>query len=224
MPVPLSTSAICLKSKDDTVTNAGAQSWTPKGGLVSIWILGQFLPTPETTIAIPFAAGPEPALGPVVNDAYFGKVPSDRLKTTADAIFFKADGRYRAKIGVSPARTLGVAGSYDASRQVLTIVQFTRDDARRDYVNSMWEIQREPYKGDALNSYNDGPPAPGEKPLGPFYELESSSPALALEPGQGYTHVHRTFHLTGPEGDLDRIARAVLKVGLQDIIGAFAAK
>ena len=167
---------------------------------------------------------PESALGPIVNDAYFGKVPSDRLRTTADAILFKADGRYRAKIGVSPARTLGVAGSYDASRQVLTIVQFTRDDARRDYVNSMWEIQREPYKGDALNSYNDGPPGPGQKPLGPFYELESSSPALALQPGQHYTHEHRTFHLTGPEASLDAIARKVLKVGLPAITSAFVAK
>ena len=63
-------------------------------------------------------------------------------------------------------------------------MQFTRPDGAADYVNSMWEIQSEPYKGDALNSYNDGPPGPGQKPLGPFYELESSSPALALEPGQ----------------------------------------
>jgi len=86
----------------------------------------------------------------------------------------------------------------------------------------MWEIQREPYRGDALNSYNDGPPAPGQPPLGPFFELESSSPALALAPGESYTHVHRTFHFTGPEADLDQIARAVLKIGLADLTGAFS--
>jgi hypothetical protein len=68
-----------------------------------------------------------------------------------------------------------------------------------------------------VNSYNDGPPAPGKPPLGPFYELETSSPALALAPGDRYTHVHRTFHFAGPEADLDRIARATLKVGLADI-------
>jgi len=206
------------------VTNAGAQPWIAKSGLVSIWILGQFLPTPKTTVAIPFVTGPEATLGPVVNDAYFGKVPADRLVTRDGAILFKADGQYRAKIGLPPARTTGVAGSYDADRHVLTIVQFTRPEGRRDYVNSMWEMQREPYKGDALNSYNDGPPAPGQKPLGPFYELESSSPALALEPGQTYTHVHRTFHLTGADTELDRIARNVLKVGLQDLAGAFTPK
>ncbi|MEO7272646.1 MAG: DUF6786 family protein [Vicinamibacterales bacterium] len=208
----------------NTVTNAGAQAWTARSGLLSIWILGQFLPTPATTVAIPFHAGDAKALGPVVNDAYFGRVPADRLVTKDDAILFKADGQYRAKIGLSPVRTSGVAGSYDADRHVLTIVQFTRPAGARDYVNSMWEIQQEPYRGDALNSYNDGPPGPGQKPLGPFYELESSSPALALEPGQTYTHVHRTFHLTGADAELDRIARDVLKVGLQDITGAFTPK
>jgi hypothetical protein len=85
----------------------------------------------------------------------------------------------------------------------------------------MWETQREPYKGDVINSYNDGPPAPGKPPLGPFYELETSSPALDLSPGQRYTHVHRTFHLVGPEGDLDRIARAIFKIGLAELTNAF---
>ena len=40
--------------------------------------------------------------------------PERSAPATADAILFKADGRYRSKIGLSPARTLGVAGSYDA--------------------------------------------------------------------------------------------------------------
>src|SRR5688500_5609175 len=92
------------------------------------------------------------------------------------------------------------------------------------YVNSMWEIQREPYKGDVINSYNDGPPAPGKAPLGPFYELETSSPALRLSPGQRHTHVHRTFHLVGPDSDLDRIARATLGVGLTEMRAAFRDK
>ena len=85
----------------------------------------------------------------------------------------------------------------------------------------MWEMQREPFKGDVVNSYNDGPPAPGKPPLGPFYELETSSPALRLSPAQQHTHVHRTFHLVGPEADLDRIASATLGVGLADLTGAF---
>jgi hypothetical protein len=114
-----------------------------------------------------------------------------------------------------------VAGSYDAAAHVLTLVQYTHPAGESRYVNSMWEIQQEPYKGDTINSYNDGPVAPGKPPLGPFYELETSSPALQLRPGERYTHVHRTIHLNGPEPDLDRIARATLKVGLSDITGAF---
>ncbi len=205
----------------NTVTNAGSVPWQPESGLVSVWILGMFTPSPETTIALPFAAGPEAALGPVVNDAYFGKVPADRLIVKGSVIFFRGDGQYRSKIGLSPSRALSVAGSYDASRHVLTLVQYTRPADAFGYVNSMWEIQREPYKGDVVNSYNDGPPAPGKPPLGPFYELETSSPALNLAAGQRYTHVHRTFHLVGPEADLDRIARATLTVGIADLTNAF---
>jgi hypothetical protein len=99
-------------------------------------------------------------------------------------------------------------------------VQYTRPADAREYVNSMWEIQREPYKGDVINSYNDGPPAPGQPPLGPFYELETSSPALALGPGERYTHLHRTFHLVGPEPELDRIAQTVLSVRLAQVTKA----
>ena len=206
----------------NVVTNAGREAWQPKSGLVSVWILGMFIPSPETTIAIPFQSGAEATLGPVVNDAYFGKVPPDRLRIADPVIFFRGDGQYRSKIGVPPARALDFAGSYDAARRVLTLVQYTRPAGVTSYVNSMWEIQREPYKGDVINSYNDGPPAPGKPPLGPFYELETSSPALALSPGQAYTHVHRTVHAMGPENELDALARATLKVGITDIAGTFA--
>jgi hypothetical protein len=205
----------------NTVTNAGTAQWQPQSGLVSAWILGMFVPSPDTTIALPFAPGLESTLGPVVNDKYFGKVPDDRLIVKNSVIFFRGDGQYRSKIGLSPSRALSVAGSYDASGHVLTLVQYTRPGDARAYVNSMWEIQREPYKGDVINSYNDGPPAPGKPPLGPFYELETSSPALGLSPAQHYTHVHRTFHLVGPEPELDRIARATLKVGIAEVTKAF---
>ena len=60
----------------------------------------------------------------------------------------------------------------------------------------------------------------GAKPMGPFYELESSSPALALEPGKSAQHVHRTIHLVGDEALLDPIARAALGVGIKDILSA----
>jgi hypothetical protein len=206
----------------NTVVNAGSAGWARESGLVSIWILGMFTPSPDTIVAIPFAPGPESTAGPIVNDAYFGKVPGDRLAVRASSIFFRADGQYRSKIGLSPARALSIAGSYDRAAQVLTLVQYTKPADTRDYVNSMWEIQRDPYKGDVINSYNDGPPAPGKPPLGPFYEIETSSPALALAPGERHTHVHRTFHLAGPPGELDAIAQRTLGITLSEVASALA--
>ena len=205
----------------NVATNAGKEKWVPQSGLVSIWILGQLTPSPSTTIALPY--NPDPALksAPIVNDAYFGKVPPDRLIIKEPMIYFRGDGQYRSKIGLPPARALPIVGSYDAAGQMLTIVQYTRPADATQYVNSMWEIQRDPFHGDVVNSYNDGPPAPGKPPLGPFYELETSSPALTLAPGERYTHVQRTFHFVGPDADLDRIAQATLHVTLSDITGAF---
>ncbi len=205
----------------NTVTNVGRDAWQPKSGLVSIWILGMFTPSAETTVTIPFQPGSAVTLGPIVNDSYFGRVPAERLRTTDAVVFFRGDGQYRSKIGLPPPRALSFAGSYDAARRVLTVVQYTRPSGATSYVNSMWETQREPFRGDVINSYNDGPPEPGKPPLGPFYELETSSPALSLAPGQSFTHVHRTVHAIGSASDLDRLAVATLKVGVAEIGQAF---
>ena len=202
------------------VTNTGEKAWEKTTGLLSIWILGMFNPSPATTIVVPFKTGPEGKLGPTVNDAYFGKVPADRLVVRDGVLFFSSDGQYRSKIGLSPLRAMPILGSYDAVNQVLTIVQYSKPRGAMDYVNSMWELQDEPYKGDVVNSYNDGPAEPGAKPLGPFYELETSSPAAALKPGGAISHVHRTFHLQGPEADLDSIAKAALGVTIDQIKSA----
>ena len=199
------------------ITNTGDNPWTRETGLLSIWILGMFTPSPETTVVIPFIEGPEEALGPVVNDTYFGKVPESRLKIKDGFVYFKGDGLYRSKIGLSPQRSKPVLGSYDAGHQILTIVLYTKPENATEYVNSMWELQENPYAGDVVNSYNDGPPEPGAKPLGPFYELETSSPAAALSPGESLTHENRTFHFQGLEEDLDKIARLCLGVGLETI-------
>ena len=206
---------------DNTVTNAGTNAWTKDTGLLSIWILGMFNPSPATTIVIPFKPGPEAELGPAVNDAYFGKVPADRLIVKDGVLFFSGDGAFRSKIGLSPKRVKPFAGSYDAANGVLTLVHLTLPENAADYVNSMWEIQKDPFAGDVVNSYNDGPASPGAKPLGPFYELESSSPAAALAPGASLRHVHTTLHFQGDEKSLDTIARQTLGVGIQEIKKAF---
>ena len=206
----------------NTVTNIGSEAWTAESGLLSIWILGMYNPSPATTVVVPYAAGSMEARGPVVNAAYFGEVPADRLTHDDEVVYFKGDGEYRSKIGFSRARSMPTFGSYDGANRVLTLVQYTMPDHDALYVNSMWELQEDPYAGDVVNSYNDGPPAPGVSPLGPFYELETSSPAMVLAPGEAHTHVHRTIHLQGDEAALDRIAVAVLGKSLEAIRSAFA--
>ncbi len=205
---------------DNKLTNAGSAPWAKETGLLSIWILGMFNPSPETTVVVPFVPGPEAQLGPIVNDSYFGKVPADRLVVGQSVLYFRADGKHRSKIGLTPKRCGDVTGSYDAANGVLTVVQFNKPEQPAAYVNSMWELQKDPYGGDAVNSYNDGPVAPGAKPLGPFYELETSSPAAALKPGETITHIHRTIHIQGDAKALDPVAKGVLGVGLDEIKGA----
>ena len=216
VPVPAGVKMAAYASAN-SITNLGANAWTKDTGLLSIWILGMFNPSPSTTIVIPFKTGPESELGQAVNDAYFGKVPADRLAVKDGVVFFSGDGKYRSKIGISPARVKPFAGSYDAANEALTLVHLTVPQGATDYVNSMWEIQEKPFAGDVVNSYNDGPASPGAKPLGPFYELETSSPAAALGSGGTLVHVHTTMHFAGPKKALDEIARNVLGVGLEEI-------
>ncbi|MFC1763356.1 DUF6786 family protein [Planctomycetota bacterium] len=202
---------------DNRITNQGTDAWTPETGLLSIWLLGMYNPSPETTVVIPFKGGDESTLGPKVNDTYFGKVPPEYLRVDDDVLYFKGDGTRRGKIGVSPQRSKGIAGSYDAAGQVLNIVIYNVQASPNGFVNSMWEHQKEPYAGDVINSYNDGSPEPGAAPLGPFYELETSSPAAALKPGESIQHIQQTFHIQGLEESLDPIARELLGVGLDQI-------
>jgi hypothetical protein len=201
---------------DNRLSNLSSNSWSRETGLLSLWILGQFQATPETTIVLPIRPGPEAELGIPVKTDYFGTVPADRVRVEPNAVLFKADANYRSKLGLSPKRATGVSGSYDALNHVLTIVQYDQPAAPAEYVNSSWEIQTHPYRGDVANCYNDGPPAAGAPQLGRFYELESSSPARALSAGESVGHVHRTIHLVGAELELDRIAQQVLGVHLNE--------
>jgi hypothetical protein len=203
----------------NTLTNTGAAAWEKKSGLLSIWILGQFQASPNTTIVIPVHEGSVAELGVPVTSNYFGSIPADRLTIKANAIYMKADAEYRGKLGINPARGKGLLGSYDAGNHVLTIVQHTLPKPDADFVKNTWEIQDAPFKGDMTNAYNDGPAADGSR-LGHFYEMESVSPAMELKPGQSIEHTQRTIHLEGDEKELDRIARAVLGVSLDEIRSA----
>jgi hypothetical protein len=217
--LPEAVAAVAFGSRN-AITNTGDAAWTRGSGAPSIWILGMLQPSPSTTIAVPYRSGPEAELGRVVTQDYFGLVPGERLIVEDGILYFRGDGLERGKIGVPPARARDVAGSYDAASGVLTLVQFSLPETPALYVNSLWTTEGDPFDGDVMNSYNDGPLADGSQ-LGPFYELESSSPAAFLAPGETLAHVHRTFHFEGPAEALAPIARAVLGVGVEEIAGAF---
>ena len=198
------------------IMNAGKLPWTKTTGLPSIWVLAMFAPADDVRVVIPFEKS---GTGAIVNDAYFGKVAPSRLTVREEKGFlsFTCDGKERGKIGLTPGRAKSVLGSYSAEAKLLTIIHYDGPKRGAPYVNSMWEHQRDPYAGDAVNSYNDGPPAPGKPALGGFYEIETSSPAAELAPGQDLVHTHRTFHFVGEPRALEAIAWKVLGVRLSEL-------
>jgi hypothetical protein len=111
-------------------------------------------------------------------------------------------------------------GSFDSRNNILTLLFCHLPEGITDYVNSAWQLQDKPYSGDAFNSYNDGPLADGSQ-MGPFYELETSSPAASLAPGKSLTHSQVTVHLTGDRTLLNEISVKTLGVSLKEIEEAF---
>lgn len=193
---------------ENRVTNIGPEAWTRENGALSIWMLGMFNPSARTVIVIPYRTD---APGAIVKDDYFGRIPADRLRIDSGSsrILFSADGNWRSKLGLTNRRATGVLGSYDAENRILTVVRYSAGAADAEYVNAAWELQERPFEGDTVNAYNDGPLADGSR-MGPFYELESSSPAGFPAPGGSFLHTHATFHFTGEPGELDWIAEKLL--------------
>jgi hypothetical protein len=205
---------------ENSLTNKGANTWKKESGLLSIWMLGMFNPSPAVVVVIPIRQGNEKELGVKVNDNYFGHISGDRLKISGNNIYFRADGKSRGKIGIPPLRATGTLGSYDFENNILTLLVCKLPDGVKDYVNSAWKIQDDPFSGDAFNSYNDGPLEDGTQ-MGPFYEIETSSPAAALRPGQNITHRQITIHITGDKKILNDITVKALGVTLDEIENVF---
>jgi len=203
----------------NVLTNKG-EPMSKQKGLISIWIAGMMNAGPQTVVIVPYKAGPESVLGPVVETSYFGVIPPDRVKITPQAVLFLADANYRSKIGTSQRRARNVAGSIDFQNQVLTLVHFSMPDnpAEHAYMCNLWgEHKGSSYEGDVFNSYTDGPPGEGKPQMGKFYELESLSPAAELQPGESLRHAHRTIHIQADLKTLVPIARQVLGVDLEEV-------
>ena len=204
---------IVAYKSENKITNTGDNAWTREGGLVSVWMLGCFNPTPTTTVFIPYK---EDAEGTIVNDEYFGKIPADRLTKEEGIIYFKIDGKYRSKLGLPASRATSLCGSYDSSKGVLTILWCSLPETPSAYVNGQWGPQEDPFAGDVINSYNDGPVEDGSI-MGPFYEIETSSPGAELVPGASLVHTQKVIHIQGEDGQLAPIVQKLFGADLNVI-------
>ena len=198
------------------LTNKGNLAWTETTGMPCLWVLDMFNPSPSTVIFIPYTG--HDSTKPATTD-YFGEIPADRIKLDQNILFFKADGKNRGKLGIHPTRAKHLMGSYDAQHGLLTITLFDIDSSAR-YLNQEWNTKKPPFSGDAVNAYNDGPLADGSQ-MGPFYELESVSPAAFLSPGASLMHRHSVFHFTGSETNLNTITQGVFGIPITKITSAF---
>ena len=198
---------------ENKITNTGTEAWKKETGLVSVWMLSHFNPTPTTTVFIPYNQDAE---GTIVNDEYFGKIPADRLITDNGILYFKIDGKWRSKLGIPAGRATGLCGSYDSSKGVLTILSCQLPQEPASYVNGQWGPQDDPFAGDVINAYNDGPLEDGSI-MGPFYEIETSSPGAELAPGTPLTHSQKVIHIQGSEEELAPIVKKIFGADLNII-------
>ena len=204
---------------ENKLTNTGDKAWDEKTGMPCIWILDMFTPSPETVIVVPFKQTPVADFDQVATADYFGQIGPDRLKHDDHVLYLKADGKSRGKLGVRPAKAKQWIGSYGADTKVLTLLHFDLDSTAR-YLNQQWNTDKPPFIGEAVNAYNDGPLEDGSQ-MGPFYEMESVSPAAFLTPGASLLHRQSVYHFTGSPSALNAIAEKLLGVSLKDIENAF---
>ena len=203
---------------ENTLTNDGSTAWTKDHGFLSIWMLCMFSPSSDGIVIVP-VNDENKNIDDILTDDYFGKVPDDRLKLIDGVVYFKVDGIMRSKIGISPSSALSIAAGYDMANQELTLVSYSGPDRSAPYVNSVWGDQKDPLKGDVINSYNDGP-VDGQT-MGPFYEIETSSRAALLSPDEQLTHIQSVYHFKGSESSLDQIVRTSLGVTLHEVKKVF---
>lgn len=196
---------------ENTVQNTSKTAWTAENGLFSIWTLGMFEAT--ATVVIPLTK-------PLKRATNYFVPPSDQqVNIVGNTLFYKADADFMNKIGVPPEYTMPVMGSYNEKRKLLTLVLFSITPDSK-YVNAVWDWQAPPLEGEIINIFNDGIQENGER-FGPFYEMETSSMALSLLPGQRHSHTHQTFHFIGDDEHLNTITEDLLQTSIEEIKNAF---
>ena len=197
------------------ITNKNDFDWNEATGTVCMWMLDMFPHGENASTLVPYNEGSEDELGKRITSDYFGEIPADRLYDKNGVFVFKTDGKFRSKIGLNSKRTKGIAANFNKDTMILTVITFGYE-VGATYLNQEWNIERNPLVGDVFNAYNDGPLADGSQ-MGPFLELESSSPAAFLKPGESMEHIHNVYHFSGSFESLDKISQKLLGISLSEI-------
>ena len=114
----------------------------------------------------------------------------------------------RGKIGAGPLHATPRLGSLNLDSNELIIVDYDMYP-RMEYISSYWKQMKNPYDGDTLCVYIDGPEI-SNGPQGQSYELETLSPALFLKPGETFTYRNRTFHIFSSKDTVGKICEKFL--------------
>ncbi len=197
-------------SAETEIRNTGKEQWKKETGLLSIWDLGCMLPAPNTWVIIPIREEADSVT------SYFTELTEDRIQLTEKVLFYKADAKYLNKIGVLPRYCKNVFGSYSPELNSLNIVKYSFEDDSL-YVNSQWGND-DPYAGDVINIFNGEVNEPLDRNW-PFYEVETSSSAKELKPGEKMYHMQSIYHFEGAKESLDEISKHVLGVALKELEG-----
>ncbi len=184
------------------LTNLDSIAWTEEKGLVGLWSAGMYQGTDDTIVIIPLIKN-----GNSSNIlTYLASIDSSRLYVKNNTLLFKADGKFRSKIGIPPEIAPNIYGCFSKTKQRLTIIQYKKENDSL-YSNSFVDILDHPYKGEAIPIYNHSEN---------FYELESNGALKALKPNEVTSHWQRIYHFSDSDDNLNQISKNVLGIDLTE--------
>ncbi len=214
LEVPESVKCVAFQSLNK-LTNTGSKAWTEESGLLTIASMSCFHANKSTYGFIPYNVGDK--LGNIITDTYNETLGTDRLSIFPTYVRMRLDGTKVGEVNMNPKRSRAIMGSYDAHRNILTIITYIAPEKSKKYFPANWRRTNTLFDGDAVSLYNNGSPKEGVFDAERFYETATYSPALALEPNKSQIHVQRVFHFQGSEYELGAIAYKLLGVSMKQL-------
>lgn len=196
-----STKFVAFQTKHK-LKNLDTVAWTKATGLPGLWSAGMY-PGDDSIVIIPLKNNGKKK--DVLT--YLAQIDSTRFIVKNNTVLFKADGKYRSKIGIPPEFAPSIYGCYSKSKNKLTIIDYKKEKDTL-YSNSYVSIQKAPFKGEAIPIYNNSEN---------FYELESNAPLKELKPGEWSTHWQWVYHFSSSAKELNAISKSLLGLPLDEV-------